>query len=139
MARGCRSVLQRLPWTCRTRRWFRAPRPAAQTAGTYANKHMTNGVGEPWGAHILKIKHNYRHLGKDVELDIVESLKLVRDVGLVLRGATAALREGGLHVRPADVRAPSELCQPRRTDHLGAFLLHAHEACCLAWMMDEAQ
>ena len=55
---------------------------------------MTNGVGEPWGAHILKIKHNYRHLGKDVELDIVESLKLVRDVGLVLRGATAALREG---------------------------------------------
>ena len=100
---------------------------------------MTNGVGEPWGAHILKIKHNYRHLGKDVELDIVESLKLVRDVGLVLRGATAALREGGLHVRPADVRAPSELCQPRRTDHLGAFLLRAHEACCLAWMMDEAQ
>ena len=100
---------------------------------------MTNGVGEPWGAHILKIKHNYRHLGKDVELDIVESLKLVRDDGLVLRGATAALREGGLHVRPADVRAPSELCQPRRTDHLGALLLCAHEACCLAGMIDEAQ
>ena len=59
---------------------------------------MTNGVGEPWGAQILKIKHNYRNLGKDVELDIAEGLKLVRDAGLVLRGAAAALREGGLHV-----------------------------------------
>ena len=57
----------------------------------------------------------------------------------MLRGATAALREGGLHVRPADVRAPSELSQPRRTDHLGALLLRAHEACCLAGMIDEAQ
>ena len=103
---------------------------------------MTNGVGEPWGAHILKIKHNYRHLGKDVELDIVESLKLVRDVGLVLRGATAALREGPARttdLRRQSVRAQSKLCHPRRTEHLGALLLCAHEACCLAWMMDEAR
>ena len=100
---------------------------------------MTNGVGEPWGAHILKIKHNYRHLGEDAEFSIAKRLKLVRDAGLVLRGATAALREGGLHVRPADVRAPRDLCQLRRTDHLGALFLCAHEACCLTWMMDEAQ
>ena len=54
---------------------------------------------------------------------------MLREEGLGLRGAAAAFREGGLHVRTFPVRAPSDLNHPKRVGHCGALVLLAHETC----------